>query len=362
MDLLLMEKTLLALFFAAAIAVAISKLRRKRFKLPPGPIPVPFFGNWLQVGHNLKHNQLPELAKKYGDIFMFRIGQRNIGVISSPELAKEVLQTQGVDFSYRIRNAAFDIFTGNGQDLIFTDGDHWRKMRRVMTVPFFNNKAVQKYSRCWEEEAASMVEDIKKSYPQAMTTGICMRTRLKLLTHNNMFRMLFDKRFEGQNDPLFLDLQELNVKRDVLAQGHRYNYGDFNPILRPFLRGYLNTCKETCEKRLRIFDHFIQNRKKLITSTNDQEKLVFAGIDHILEAQQMGVINEDNVRYIVDNMNNAGIDTIVRSLEWAIVHLVNQPEVQRKLQHELDTVLGPGIQLTEPDTHKLPYLEAVLKE
>ncbi|PON50727.1 Cytochrome P, partial [Trema orientale] len=87
--LLLMEKTLLALFFAAAIAVAISKLRRKLFKLPPGPITVPFFGNWLQVGHNLKHNQLPELAKKYGDIFMFQIGQRNIGVISSPELAKE---------------------------------------------------------------------------------------------------------------------------------------------------------------------------------------------------------------------------------------------------------------------------------
>ncbi|KAK4408771.1 Trans-cinnamate 4-monooxygenase [Sesamum angolense] len=26
------------------------------------------------------------------------------------------------------------------------------------------------------------------------------------------------------------------------------------------------------------------------------------------------------------------------------------------------TVLSPGVQVTEPDTHKLPYLEAVIKE
>jgi len=41
---------------------------------------------------------------------------------------------------------------------------------------------------------------------------------------------------------------------------------------------------------------------------------------------------------------------------------VNHPEIQKKLRDELDRVLGPGQLVTEPDTHKLPYLQAVIKE
>lgn len=41
---------------------------------------------------------------------------------------------------------------------------------------------------------------------------------------------------------------------------------------------------------------------------------------------------------------------------------VNHGEIQEKLRRELDTVLGPGRQITEPDTHRLPYLQAVVKE
>ncbi|BBH04541.1 hypothetical protein Prudu_015711 [Prunus dulcis] len=77
MDLLLLEKTLLGLFIAVIVAITISKLRGKRFKLPPGPIPVPVFGNWLQVGDDLNHRNLTDLAKKFGDIFLLRMGQRN---------------------------------------------------------------------------------------------------------------------------------------------------------------------------------------------------------------------------------------------------------------------------------------------
>ncbi|KAL8208774.1 hypothetical protein R6Q57_008186 [Mikania cordata] len=363
MDLLLLEKSLLALFAAILGAIVISKLRGKRFKLPPGPIPVPIFGNWLQVGDDLNHGNLTDLAKKYGEIFLLRMGQRNLAVVSSPDLAKEVLHTQGVEFGSRTRNVVFDIFTGKGQDMVFTVyGEHWRKMRRIMTVPFFTNKVVQQYRYGWEAEAAAVVDDVKKN-PAAATNGVVIRRRLQLMMYNNMFRIMFDRRFESEDDPLFLKLKALNGERSRLAQSFEYNYGDFIPILRPFLKGYLKLCKEVKEKRLKLFkDYFVDERKNIGNTKSMNNNQLKCAIDHILEAKDKGEINEDNVLYIVENINVAAIETTLWSIEWGIAELVNHPEIQAKLRHELDTNLGPGEQVTEPELHKLPYLQAVIKE
>nr|AEN19718.1 cinnamate 4-hydroxylase [Acacia auriculiformis x Acacia mangium] len=364
MDFPLLEKTLLTLFVAVVLAIVISKLRGKRFKLPPGPLPVPIFGNWLQVGDDLNHRNLTDLAKKFGDIFLLRMGQRNLVVVSSPELAKEVLHTQGVEFGSRTRNVVFDIFTGKGQDMVFTVyGEHWRKMRRIMTVPFFINKVVQQYRQGWENEVDEVVADVKKN-PESAKNGVVLRKRLQLMMYNNMYRIMFDTRFESEDDPIFQKLRALNGERSRLAQSFDYNYGDFIPILRPFLRGYLKICKEVKETRLKLFkDYFVNESKKLeSTKGSTGNNGLKCAIDHILDAQKKGEINEDNVLYIVENINVAAIETTLWSIEWGIAELVNHPEVQKKLRHEMDTVLGVGHLVTEPDTHKLPYLQAVIKE
>ncbi|EPS58735.1 cinnamate 4-hydroxylase, partial [Genlisea aurea] len=364
MDLIVAEKALLGICLAIVVATVVSKIRGLKFKLPPGPIPIPIFGNWLQVGDDLNHRNLMDYAKKYGEILLLRVGQRNLVVVSSPELTKEVLHTQGVEFGSRPRNIVFEIFSGGGQDLTFTVyGEHWRKMRRIITPPLFTNKAVRRYEAGWEAEADAMVADVKKN-PESATKGIILRKRLQLMMYNNLYRMMFDGRFESEDDPLFVKLRALNGERSRLAQSFEYNYGDFIPILRPFLKGYLKYCQQVKDNRLQFFkDNFVEKRKKLATTKpTDNNGVDKCAMDHILEAEQRGEINEDNVLYVVENLNIAATETMVWSMEWAIAQLINHPNVQKKLRDEIDTILSPGVGVAEPDIPKLPYLQAVIKE
>ncbi|KAE9460913.1 hypothetical protein C3L33_07182, partial [Rhododendron williamsianum] len=204
------------------------------------------------------------------------MGQRNLVVVSSPNLAKDVLHTQGVEFGSRTRNVVFDIFTGR--------------------------------DRTWKN-------------PEAATDGMVLRRRLQLMMYNNMYRIMFDRRFESEEDPLFVKLKALNGERSRLAQSFEYNYGDFIPVLRPFLRGYLKVCKDVKERRLKLFkDYFVDERKKL-GSRKSMDSNGKCAMDHILEAQNKGEINEDNVLYIVENINVAGqpkIDTAEKAGQFSL--------------------------------------------
>lgn len=229
---------------------------------PPGPLSVPIFGNWLQVGNDLNHRLLASMSQTYGPVFLLKLGSKNLVVVSDPELATQVLHSQGVEFGSRPRNVVFDIFTGNGQDMVFTVyGDHWRKMRRIMTLPFFTNKVVHNYSSMWEEEMDLVVRDLNLN-ERVGSEGIVIRKRLQLMLYNIMYRMMFDAKFESQEDPLFIQATRFNSERSRLAQSFEYNYGDFIPLLRPFLRGYLNKCKDLQSRRLAFFNtHYVEKRR-----------------------------------------------------------------------------------------------------
>ncbi|OIT03399.1 PREDICTED: cytochrome P450 CYP73A100-like [Nicotiana attenuata] len=328
--------------------------------LPPGPTAVPIFGNWLQVGSDLNHQLLATMSQTYGPIFLLKLGSKNLAVVSNPELANQVLHTQGVEFGSRPCNVVFDIFTGNGQDMVFTIyGEHWRKMRRIMTLPFFTNKVVHQYSDMWENEMDLVVNDLKNE--KVKYEGIVIRKRLQLMLYNIMYRMMFDAKFESQNDPLFIEATKFNSERSRLAQSFDYNYGDFIPLLRPFLRGYLNKCKDLQTRRLAFFNnYFVEKRRKIMAENGEKHKICCA-IDHIIDAEMKGEISEQNVLYIVENINVAAIETTLWSMEWAIAELVNHPIVQQKIRDEISTVLK-GKSVTESNLHELPYLLATVNE
>lgn len=56
------------------------------------------------------------------------------------------------------------------------------------------------------------------------------------------------------------------------------------------------------------------------------------------------------------------METTATTLRWAIVLLVSHPEIQEKLQKEVDDVIGSNRQPKMTDKANMPYTSAVLME
>ncbi|KAI3936656.1 hypothetical protein MKX01_034085, partial [Papaver californicum] len=79
------------------------KNRTNSKRLPPGPPGWPLIGNLLDVGYDYKllHKKLVEVQKKYGPIFMVRMGAVNTLVIASADASMELIKTHHQSFINR---------------------------------------------------------------------------------------------------------------------------------------------------------------------------------------------------------------------------------------------------------------------
>lgn len=57
-----------------------------------------------------------------------------------------------------------------------------------------------------------------------------------------------------------------------------------------------------------------------------------------------------------------GTDTTSVALQWSLAELLNHPEALKKLQGEIDNIVGLNRLVEESDVPNLPYLHAVIKE
>lgn len=58
----------------------------------------------------------------------------------------------------------------------------------------------------------------------------------------------------------------------------------------------------------------------------------------------------------------AGTETTTDTLLWAIVYMLNYPEIQKKIQEELDKVIGFERNPAWNDRLRTPYTEATICE
>ncbi|KAL5994703.1 hypothetical protein ACLOJK_024756 [Asimina triloba] len=384
----------LLIFFLLAVALPILAFilyQRFRFRFPPGPRPWPVVGNLYDI-KPVRFRCFSEWSQTYGPIMSVWFGSTLNVIVSSSELAKEVLKENDQQLADRPRSRSAAKFSRDGQDLIWADyGPHYVKVRKMCTLELFSPKRLESLRPIREDEVTAMVESIYRdcNNPDKLGKSVMVRKYLADVAFNNITRLAFGKRFvNGEN---VMDEQGIEFKA-VVANGLKLGASLAMAEHIPWLRWMFPLEEEAFAKHGARRDRLTKAIMDEHTAAREKSggaKQHF--VDALLTLQAKYDLSEDTIIGLlwvriahahffpsphshechslnfhfcvhVQDMITAGMDTTAISVEWAIAELIKNPRVQEKAQEELDRVIGLDRVMTESDFPNLPYLQCVAKE
>lgn len=141
--------------------------------------------------------------------------------------------------------------------------------------------------------------------------------------------------------------------------------GDYIPWLKwvSSASGYIRHVKKVKATSNAYLQEFL-DMKKNGAATDDASRT--QDLVDVLLAQPSesgdGRLDDDAIKAVLQDLLLAGTDNSSITTEWAISELLRHPSAMRKLQAELDAVIGTDRVVSESDVPNLPYLQAVVKE
>ncbi|GAB2267101.1 hypothetical protein Dimus_002086 [Dionaea muscipula] len=362
---------LLLLPLAAAIIIIFITLsfyyttQKLRYKLPPGPKPWPVVGNLYDV-KPVRFRCFYDWSKVYGPIISVWFGSTLNVIVSSSELAREVLKERDQQLADRHRSRSAARFSRDGKDLIWADyGPHYVKVRKVCTLELFSPKRLDALRPIREDEVTAMIHSIYMDYCTSTPAdghgkSIMVKKYLGGVAFNNVTRLAFGKRFV--NSQGVLDEQGKEFKT-IVANGLKLGASLAMAEHIPWLRWMFPLEEEAFAKhnaRRDSLTRAIMEEHTVARHKSGDTKQHF--VDALLTLKDKYDLSEDTIIGLLWDMITAGTDTTAITVEWAMAELIRNPRVQQKAQEELDRVIGHERVMTEADFLNLPYLQAVTKE
>lgn len=334
------------------------KFIKKKKKVPPGPKGLPIIGNLHMIGKNV-HQDLYKLAKKYGPIMSMRFGLVPVIVASSPHAAKQFLKTHDLVFASRPDNRAAKFIAYDQRNLTFAKyGSYWRNMRKLCTLELLSTLKINSFQAMRKQEVSNFVTFISRAASSGVEFDIS--ANLATLNVNMACLMIFGKKYM---DNEFDERGFKYVVQEALILAATPNIGEFFPFLDVFdLQGIVRRMKELAK----IFDEFFERIIDEHVQDSKEEKQTKDFVDTLMNIMEFGEaefeFDRRHVKAILLDMLIASMDTSATSIDWIFSELLAHPKIIKKLQKELEQVVGINRMVKESDLEKLEYLDMVIKE
>uniref|UniRef100_A0A7N0RH58 Cytochrome P450 n=1 Tax=Kalanchoe fedtschenkoi TaxID=63787 RepID=A0A7N0RH58_KALFE len=343
---------------------------RREASFPPGPRPWPVIGNLNLLINRLIHQSLHKLSETYGPIMKLKFGSSDVVVISSPEMAKEILKTHDSSFAARPRLAIGKYLLYNSSDILWGNGPHWRQGRKILSVHLFDPTRLESYEYIRMEERRDFLArlyDLRGKEVRVMD-------HLSQINLGIVSRIALGKNYFSGSKPLELLEESSSVSHGEMQEMLDESFtlsgvfvvGDWMPWLaRLDLGGHVKRMKNLNQKFDKLFDFIIKEHKMAGNGREKEEKpkdMMDVLLDLVDDPDLEVKLTTDNVKAFILDFLAGGTDTSATTLEWAMAELMKNPDKINKATEELDRIIGRERWVEDEDMPSLPYLDAIIKE
>uniref|UniRef100_A0A8C3VC28 Cytochrome P450 n=1 Tax=Catharus ustulatus TaxID=91951 RepID=A0A8C3VC28_CATUS len=303
----------------------------------------------------MKTNSICLLSKIYGNVFTVHFGPRKVVVLAGYETIKDALLNHAEEFGER---AEIPIFRKMTQGNAFSHGELWKTMRRF-TLSTLRDFGMGK--RTLEirilEEVNSLIKYFESYHGKPFDTKMILNNAVS----NVICSILFGERFE-YDDPVFLTLLKLINQNTKLLGSPMVQLYNFYPSL-----GFLSGASKTVLQNISELNAFLQ---KLFQEHQEElnENDLTGFVDAFLVKQKQEskkphtAFSNGNLMFSTLDLFAAGTETTSTTVRWGLLLMMKYPEIQRKIQEEMNHVIEPGELPRLEDRKKMPYTEAVIHE
>lgn len=308
---------------------------KRKLNLPPGAK-----GYLLFQLAKLQHQPIEyfgNMWREYGDLVRLPIMPGiTLNLASHPDHAEHILS------SHQDRYGKPDMFLKSmnlvqGQGLFSSEGEVWRRQRRLMQPAFHQKQLVKLHNVILE-----CVESLLREWSEKPDGEIIdIAAEMSRLTLKIVSSTLFSIDISGKTDKLGQSL------RTALE----YAYFQMNsplalPVWIPTPRNLkFHQAKQTLDH---LVLEIIQSRKNS-SEQNDLLSMLLAAQDEETGSGMSDRQLQDEVITLI----NAGHETTATALAWTWYLIGTRPEVIAKMQDEIDTVLNGS----NPSVENLPQLQ-----
>jgi cytochrome P450 len=283
-----------------------------------------------------------EMARKYGDIAYLRIGPLRVYQLCNPDYARQILVEEPQKYyKPRVLKHAFRGYADNG--LLTSDGEYWRRQRRLVQ-PAFHQRRLAVYADIIVEETLRTVDAFANG--EVVDIGEEMAKLTLRVVVKSLFGSELPREAEKMGELMVAVFEAANIRMNSPLQMPRWIPTRRNIRERRSIAG-LNA----------ILDAVIVSRRAAGGAGDDLLSLLLAATD---EDNGTGMTDRQ-LRGEMMTLFLAGYETTAVAMTWAWYLLAKHPEVEAKLQEELDAALGAR-KPAMADLPQLPYTETIIRE
>jgi cytochrome P450 len=317
---------------------------RTQFPRPPGPAGYPLLG----ILPYLRRNPLQFLtnaARQYGDVVCLRLGPRQAYFLSHPDHIAYVLQTNHRNYRKSSMVEALRPFLGTG--LATSDGDLWRRQRRLIQPAFHRQQIANLMTTVIEATAACLDRWHARASPSAPLDIV---HEMMHLTGTIIVKALFGSTLRDPEGTILDDFQVVTHYSLQRILAWTAWSAHVPTIKRRRYRHALRRLEET------VWD-IIDARRRSSASPDDLLSMLLGACD----PETGGQMSNQQLRDEIMTMFFAGHETTGLALTWMWYLLARHPEVAVSVRGELATVLQ-GRAPTVQDLPNLRYTRMVIHE